>query len=573
MFEQFFASKSKGDKIVNVLGFGNYTDSVTKNNHILAQMCQMKCAKDLKKADRIIVASGLHNRGEVEEPFEINDTDLLPGDTVEDSGSLIFEVSTPLVKSSLGAEGWNFNMKLLNIETRNKEEVSTKWDLKIDEEVAIFIKDDMKNKRILVLNEGIVLPKAEKKKESKAIGATHLKLFAKIETTEEEGKEGKNTRENTLRTIAIRKSLQWLRTTVGAKQSEMVVQEGGLKKDVWYLHRISAASKEYLSQSIMRTEDDEGKWQGIDNYIRVEGVKIMQDKDAFQDYIVLGVWDVKKRGKLLDQFLLSTDIVDEESSEQLATILTRKEVILKMSHGSIWEGAFKKTIERIGRGALGRVCPPQTRYTIEEAWESISRTLNEDDNIVRSRTAAGIKHYDLEKIGDVINMVKDRFDGIPETTYETENEFRKLCLKSTRKSMDDGKKTSGKKHEIELCHEEEEPYVKKQLPKGGGGGKQTSWATRTSTSYSTKEKGKESKEAKTPWLCMYNLKYQFIGAKEDCKKVGNCGRDHFNKALKGRKDYHWTLKALTEQVQRSSEIVTNKEDKKKIITALQKEFA
>jgi hypothetical protein len=243
MFEQFFVSKSKGDRIVNVLEFGNYTESVTKNNPILAQMCQMKPIKDLKKADRIIIASGLHNRVEVEESFEINDTDLLPGDTVEDSGILIFEVSTPLVKASLGADGWNSNMKLINIETRNKEEVSTKWNIKIDEEVAIFIKDDMKIKRILVLNEGIVLPKTEKKKEPRAIGTTHLKLFAKIETTEEEGKEGKNTRENTLRTIAIRKTLQWLRTTVGAKQSEMVVQEGGLKKEVWYLLRISAASK------------------------------------------------------------------------------------------------------------------------------------------------------------------------------------------------------------------------------------------------------------------------------------------------------------------------------------------
>ena len=293
MFEQFLASETKGDKIANVLAYANYTDTVTKDNHTLARMCQMKVAKDLKKTDRLIIASGLHSRVE-EEPFELNDTNLLPGDTVEDSGVLVFEVSTPLVKSSLGAEGWNCNLKLLNVETKNREEVITKWNIKLEEEVAVFIKDELKNKRILVLSEAIVLPKTDKKKEPKSIGTTHLKIFAKTETTEEEGKDGKNPRENTLRIMAIRKTLQWLRTTVGVKQSEMVVQEGGLKKDVWYLHRLTAASKEYLSQSALRTGDDKGKWQGINNYIRVETVKIMQDREAFQDYIVLGVWNVKK---------------------------------------------------------------------------------------------------------------------------------------------------------------------------------------------------------------------------------------------------------------------------------------
>lgn len=573
MFEQFLASKTKGDKIINILAFVNYTDSVTKNNELLAQMCQMRPGKDLKKGDRVVIASGLHSRMD-EEAFEINDTDLLPGDTIEDSGILVFEVSTPLVKSSLGAEGWNCNLKLLNIETKNKEEVITKWNIKIDEEVVIFIKDELKKKMILVLNEGVVLPKAEKKKEPKPIGTNHLKLFAKIDANEEEGKEGKNTRENTMRTIAIRKSLQWLRTTVGVKQSEMVVHEGGLKKDVWYLQRITSASKEYLSQSILRVEDDEGKWQGIDNYIRVEKVKIMQDKDAFQDYIVLGVWDVKKRGKLLDQFLLTTDVVDDESSEQLAAILTRKEIILKMSHGLLWDGALKNIVDRIGKGLFGRVCAPQAKYTVEEVWESISRTLNEDDNIVSLRTAAGVKHYDLEKIEDVVSMVKDRFDGIPETTFETKSEFEKtkLSLRSATKPPEEVKKVSGKKHEKESHQEEDEPYAKKQQSKGGGGWKQSSWATITPISRSMKEKGKGSSDIKAPWLCLYNLKYQFIGATEDCKKVGNCNRQHFDKSLKGKKDYYWTLQTLTEEVQRSSEAVTSKEEKSKLITAIKKEF-
>lgn len=47
---------------------------------------------------------------------------------------------------------------------------------------------------------------------------------------------------------------------------------------------------------------------------------------------------------------------------------------------------------------------------------------------------SGIKHYDLEKIDDVIDSVKDRFDGIPETTFETKSEFEKtmIVLKSTK---------------------------------------------------------------------------------------------------------------------------------------------
>jgi hypothetical protein len=168
----------------------------------------------------------------------------------------------------------------------------------MDEEIAIFIKNDLKKKPILILNEMVMLPKADKKKEPQPIGASHLKLFAKTaEATEEEGKEGK-ARENTLRIIAIRKSLQWLRTTAGVKQSEMVVAEGGLKKDVFYLIRLMAASKEYLHHSGGRREEDsQGKWQGIENFIRVEKVKIMQDKDAFQDYVVHGTWDAKKRAR------------------------------------------------------------------------------------------------------------------------------------------------------------------------------------------------------------------------------------------------------------------------------------
>jgi len=248
MFQLFTASKMKGDKIVKLLATMTYAESVTKNNEVLGQMCQMKEGKDLKKGDRIIIASGLHNQTE-EEAIEVNDTDLLPGDTVEDSGILVLELTTPLVESSIGAKGWTCNLKLLNIETKSREDVSRKWDLKMDEEIAIFIKNDLKKKPILILSEMVMLPKADKKKEPQPIGASHLKLFAKTaEATEEEGKEGK-ARENTLRIIAIRKSLQWLRTTAGVKQSEMVVAEGGLKKDVFYLIRLMAASKEYLHHS------------------------------------------------------------------------------------------------------------------------------------------------------------------------------------------------------------------------------------------------------------------------------------------------------------------------------------
>ena len=131
MFEIFSASKRKGDKIINILAFANYGDSVTRDNELLAQMCQMREAKDLKKGDRIIVASGLHNREIEEVAFVIEDTELLPGDAVEDNGILVFEVCTPLTKSTLGTEGWNCNLKMLNIETRDKEEVIRKWDIKI----------------------------------------------------------------------------------------------------------------------------------------------------------------------------------------------------------------------------------------------------------------------------------------------------------------------------------------------------------------------------------------------------------------------------------------------------------
>ena len=42
MFEIFSASKRKGDKIINILTFANYGYSVTRDNDLLAQMCQMR---------------------------------------------------------------------------------------------------------------------------------------------------------------------------------------------------------------------------------------------------------------------------------------------------------------------------------------------------------------------------------------------------------------------------------------------------------------------------------------------------------------------------------------------------
>ena len=78
---------------------------------------------------------------------------------------------------------------------------------------------------------------------------------------------------------------------------------------------------------------------------------------------------------------------------------------------------------------------------------------------------------------------------------------------------------------------------------------------------------------RAPWLCLYNLKHQFIGTENDCLKVGNCSRQHFDKEKKGNKDYYWTLQNLTEAVDKSSESVTSKDEKKRLVAALKKEFA
>lgn len=117
----------------------------------------------------------------------------------------------------------------------------------------------------------------------------------------------------------------------------------------------------------------------------------MQDREAFQDYIVLGVWDTNKRERRLDQFLLATDTVDDDSAEQLAAILTRKEIILKMAHGLAWNGVLTNIIEcrKIGKGQFGRVCTQQVKDTVEETWKSVSGTQHsgsEDDNRVTLRT-------------------------------------------------------------------------------------------------------------------------------------------------------------------------------------------
>ena len=84
-----------------------------------------------------------------------------------------------------------------------------------------------------------------------------------------------------------------------------------------------------------QSEDVDGRWQEIESFTRVENLRILQDKERFQDFAVNGTWDKKKNGELLDQFLPANEVVDDESPEQLARLLRNMGIVMIIGLGRI----------------------------------------------------------------------------------------------------------------------------------------------------------------------------------------------------------------------------------------------
>jgi hypothetical protein len=71
---------------------------------------------------------------------------------------------------------------------------------------------------------------------------------------------------------------------------------------------------------------------------------------------------------------------------------------------------------------------------------------------------------------------------------------------------------------------------------------------------------------------MFNLRHQLLGFKEDCLKIGDCIRDHYDATKRGTPGYAWTLHTMSEQVEKASESVLTKGNKRKLVEAIEQEF-
>jgi hypothetical protein len=368
-----------------------------------------------------------------------------------------------------------------------------------------------------------------------------------------------------------------LRKSVENKQAEMVVSEGGLKTGAWYLERIKSASREHLNGT-MGAVDENGKWQEIQNFTRVEKLRIMSDREAFQEFAVLGTWDSSKRGNLLNQFLPPEETVDDNDISQLMRILTNAQIVLTIAHGSPWRDIFTPIIQRMENGTIGRAHTAQIKSVVEETWDSCNLSL-QDDSATTSLSVGGIpKHFNVDNLEEVISMFKTRFSSIQETTWilaaevNTSQEKKKNELLETAKVM-------GKKRDKSDNSDECPPYKKQPVI----GGKTVQYSTSSKGNYQTNQSQSKGKGANLPtrpstqaspssWLCLWNLKYQLLNTTDDCKKVGNCGREHYDRSKKGTPGYQWTLATVTKQVEKASALVVSAAEKKKLLDAVKKEF-
>jgi hypothetical protein len=347
----------------------------------------------------------------------------------------------------MGPKGLSMNIKLCNIEAEETEELNVKWEIGMGEEISVFIPEAGKNKLILTLNEAVVPPKAkELSRDLGKIGKDHLQIFEGTAKAKED--DGRETRGEGIRKLReVRKTLPWLRKAATAKHMELIVVEGGFKNDTWYLENLATASRNRLAGNTTQSEDVEGRWQGLESFTRVERLRLLEDREAFQDFVVNGVWDKKKYGEVLDQFLPASEAVDDNNPEQLARLLRNMTSVNVIGLGSHWRDAFSSVVDRLDDGKLGRVMTRHIKYLVSEVWESVSVALREDNKKVILVKSGIRREFDLNDQDEVVGMVKFRCEGIEETNFLSESEFRRTEVKKKEPEKEEkAKMMSGKKH-------------------------------------------------------------------------------------------------------------------------------
>lgn len=247
---------------------------------------------------------------------------------------------------------------------------------------------------------------------------------------------------------------------------------------------------------------------------------------------------------------------------------------------------LKPLARKIEGGEIGRINTPQVKWVIEETWGTCNSVLREDANTVtmRKRDHGETTSFNVNNIEEVVKFFRTQFDSIPETTYATGSEFAAMQLRRKPSILLETHKTKaiGQTFKHERTGESSEERLPKKVATTEQSGSKHSTAVKTTGDVRLKggkseeykrEKALGQPTDKEPYLCIFNLRYQYLGAKQDCKKGSSCDRDHFDRALKKTQGYRWTLTTLSNQINGAAETILKIADKKKLMEALREEFS
>lgn len=527
-------------------------------------MCHLKKMSDLKKGDRLVLPSGYYNK-QTEVENEVAGEHYIPQEGME-YGTLVFEVKTPVEERTMLSKGIMFDMSLTNIESMaTLTAVEDSWGIKRDEELSVFIPETVMDKVVLLLNDTVKFPKpAEKEKDARQIGKEHLHSFSGGKTMEVDGKES---RESMRRIRDIRTTLPMLRKTECERHSEFVVLEGGLKPNYCYLDRLATASRDYIEGNATAVGS---KWKGINMFRGVGNLRILQNKEAFNNFAILGTWDEDKHGRLMNQFLSVDESPNDDSPTQLATISRNMQTILQIAHGLHWNEVLDPFSKKITDGLVGEVCPAHIKTEMDEAWKACSHSLREDSNVVSLQIDEASKTYRMDSSSDVVEMVKDHFNAIKETSFKALQRFQKAQTEqeATSKAM-----TTAKKHELKIEETSRAPSKKPRMgEKDTNAPKQPNSVSTRRKAGNTGSKSTDTSKDSQPMLCIFNLKYFLLRTGKDCNKGEACDRQHYSRSLKESNDYHWNEERVTEQIKKARTFIISESDKVKLLEAVKTEF-
>ena len=488
----------------------------------------------MKKGDRIVLPFAAAV-GE-EEEVEIADGEMF-AEVETECGFLIFEVRIANQK----AKGISLSITLRACEVHEDVKWEERTDFSLNEEMQMKVTEANKNNKIYVLDESMPrLPERAQKAEVKqtSIGKKHLEIFNEVDSIKDDGKGGENLR----RRREIRRTLSFLRKTDAGLHTEMILTEGGFKQNASYRERIDAANNDNLGLvgGVTKAND---KWEGIEGYSRIKNLRLWRNEAAFDDFVINGVWDEAKHGKLLDHFLTEGEKVDDQSAEQLTLIMRNAQATLKVAHGKAWHDVMSTVIDKLENGRLGSVDTAHIKSVVGETWEACSRTLREDDNILSLTVAGTTKSYELDNVQSVVEMFRDRFEGIPETTFESAKRFENRAQREkVTQQKNPGNRVAGKKRDRD---EVEETGSKLQITTGKGQPKKLPGANKSLPQRVEFVRGEPKNTEEKEMLCLFDLKHQLLKTATGCLKGKDCNRHHFNSTkLKSQSDYYWTYERM-----------------------------